>query len=41
MTNEPLADLGLVCTKVLITGCTDIEFKSRKNKYNFNYQPIA
>lgn len=41
MTNEPLADLGLVCTKVLITGCTDIEFKSKKNKYNFNYQPIA
>ncbi|BDD38505.1 YcaO-like family protein [Streptococcus ruminantium] len=41
MTNKPLADLGLVCTKVLITGCTDIEFKSKKNKYNFDYQPIA
>ena len=41
MSNSMIEDLSLKCTKIIIKGAKDIVFSKMKNKYGFDYQPIA
>ena len=41
MSNSMIEDLSLKCAKIIIKGTRDIVFSKMKNKYGFDYQPIA
>ena len=41
MSNSMIEDLSLKCAKIIIKGTKDIVFSKMKNKYGFDYQPIA
>lgn len=41
MSNSIIEDLSLKCVKIIIKGTRDIVFSKMRNKYGFDYQPIA